>query len=130
MNRIVVDTDVASYLFGVLPAAKPFLPLLVDAELALSFMTVAELRSGAISAKWGVRRCTVLEQFIRGFEIVLPDDGTCSGWASVMAHSRSVGRAMSPQDGWIAATALGLDARLATNNRRHFEHVRGLRLLG
>ena len=28
---------------------------------------------------------------------------------------------MSPQDAWIAATALALDAPLATNNRRDFE---------
>jgi predicted nucleic acid-binding protein len=36
---------------------------------------------------------------------------------------------MSPQDAWIAATALALDTPLATNNRRDFEHVQKLRLL-
>jgi predicted nucleic acid-binding protein len=43
--------------------------------------------------------------------------------------ARSAGRAPSPQDAWIAATALALDAPLATNNRRDFEHVRKLRML-
>ena len=36
---------------------------------------------------------------------------------------------MSPLDAWIAATALALDATLATNNRRDYEHVTRLRLL-
>jgi predicted nucleic acid-binding protein len=38
-------------------------------------------------------------------------------------------RAPSPQDAWIAATALALDAPLATNNRRDFEHIQKLRLI-
>jgi hypothetical protein len=36
---------------------------------------------------------------------------------------------LSPQDAWIAATAIGLDAPLTTNNRSAFEHVQKLRLL-
>ena len=41
----------------------------------------------------------------------------------------ATGWALSPQDAWITATALALDAPLATNNRRDFEHVRKLRML-
>ena len=36
---------------------------------------------------------------------------------------------ISPQDAWVAAAALALDAPLATNNRRDYEHVKKLRLL-
>jgi predicted nucleic acid-binding protein len=36
---------------------------------------------------------------------------------------------MSPKDAWIAATALELDAPLATNNRSDFERIPKLRLL-
>jgi predicted nucleic acid-binding protein len=35
---------------------------------------------------------------------------------------------MTPQDAWIAATALYLDAPLVTNNVRHFRYVEGLRV--
>jgi tRNA(fMet)-specific endonuclease VapC len=41
----------------------------------------------------------------------------------------AAGRPMSPQDRWIAATALALDAPLATNNRKDYEHAHKLRLL-
>ena len=45
------------------------------------------------------------------------------------ADARTASRALSPQDAWIAATALALDAPLATNNRRDFESIRKLQLL-
>ena len=97
--------------------------------MILSFMSIAEMRMGAIAAGWGVPRRTLLEQFIRGFGVVYSDDALCTSWAALRAGARAAGRSLSPQDAWIAATALGLDAPLATNNRRDFEHVQQLRLL-
>jgi tRNA(fMet)-specific endonuclease VapC len=92
-------------------------------------MTIAELRMGAISARWGGRRRVLLEQYMQGFERVYADNDLCTVWARVRTDARAAGRALSPQDAWIAATALALDATLATNNRRDFEHVQRLRLL-
>jgi len=101
MSQIVVDTDVASYIFNWHSLAGR----LVDA-----------LR-------------TLLEQFIRGFGAVYADDALCTSWATLRASARAAGQSLSPQDAWIAATALGLDAPLATNNRGDFQHIQNLRLL-
>ena len=129
MNRIVVDTDVASYIFNWHSLARHYAEVLRGAELILCFMTVAELRMGAISAGWGSRRCLLLEQYIHGFEMVYADNDLCTVWARIRAGSRTSGRTLSPQDAWIAAVALALDAPLATNNRRDFEHIPNLRLI-
>jgi tRNA(fMet)-specific endonuclease VapC len=129
MNQIVVDTDVASYLFNWHSSAKGYADALRGSQLVLSFMSVAELRMGAISAKWGVRRRDLLEHFISGFGAVYANDALCTSWATLRAEARARGRSLSPQDAWIAATALGLDAPLATNNRSDFEHVPNLELL-
>jgi tRNA(fMet)-specific endonuclease VapC len=129
VNQIVVDTDVASYIFNWHSSAERYLSALQGADLILSFMTVAEMRMGALSARWGVRRRDLLEQFIEGFSIVYPDDSLCTGWASLRSAARLSGRALSPQDAWIAATAIGLDAPLATNNRSDFVRLPRLRLL-
>lgn len=129
MSQIVVDTDVASYLFNWHSLAQDYANALRGSDLILSFMSVAELRMGAISAGWGARRRLLLEQFMRGFELFYADNDLCTVWARVRADARSAGRPMSPQDAWIAATALALDAQLATNNRRDYEHVHKLRLL-
>lgn len=56
MNRVVVDTDVVSFLFKNHPIGNPY-----DLELAgriplISFMTVAELERWAIQRKWNAQR--------------------------------------------------------------------------
>jgi tRNA(fMet)-specific endonuclease VapC len=84
---------------------------------------------GSIAAGWGARRCSLLEQFIAGFGVMYVDDKLCTTWAELRADARKSGRTLSPQDAWIAATALSLDAPLATNNRRDFEHIPQLRIL-
>jgi tRNA(fMet)-specific endonuclease VapC len=129
MSQIVVDTDVASYIFNWHSLAQHYSDVLRGSELVLSFMSVAELRMGAISAGWGNRRRALLEQFIQGFELSYADNDLCTIWARVRVDARAAGRLLSPQDAWIAATALALDVPLATNNRRHYDHVPKLRLL-
>jgi predicted nucleic acid-binding protein len=127
MSQIVVDTDVASYNWH--SSAKRYVDAMRGSELILSFMSIAELRMGGMAAGWGVRRCTLLEQFIQGFGVVYADDTLCTSWARLRADARAAGRSLSSQDAWIAATALGLDAPLATNNRRDYAHVQKLQLL-
>jgi predicted nucleic acid-binding protein len=43
MSLFLIDTDIASFIFKGSDYAAPYLPLLSGQELALSFMTVAEL---------------------------------------------------------------------------------------
>jgi tRNA(fMet)-specific endonuclease VapC len=129
MSQVVVDTDVASYIFNWHSLAQHYIDALRGHDLILSFMSVAELRMGAISAGWGTNRRNHLEKFIQGFELFYADNDLCTVWAAIRAKTRATGRAMSPQDAWIAATALALEAPLATNNRRDYENVPDLRLL-
>ncbi|HWB86252.1 MAG TPA: PIN domain-containing protein [Bryobacteraceae bacterium] len=129
MSQIIVDTDVASYIFNWHSLAEQYAKALRGSELILSFMSLAELRMGAMSARWGNSRLILFERFLHGFELFYPDNNLCTIWARIRADARAIDRAISSQDAWIAATALVLDAPLATNNRRDFESVRNLRLL-
>lgn len=43
MSLLLIDTDITSFIFKGSDYADPYLPLLMEQELALSFMTVAEL---------------------------------------------------------------------------------------
>ena len=116
MSLVVVATDVASYIFNRHTSGPRYADALSGSELILSFMSVAEMRMGAFAAGWGTRRRAFLEEFISEFEVVFADDLLCTSWATLRAHSRARGRFLSPQDAWIAATALKFDAPLATNN--------------
>lgn len=129
MSQVVVDTDVASYLFNWHSLAQRYADALGGSELVLSFMSVAELRIGSLSAGWGNRRRVLLEQFIESFELFYANNGLCTVWARIRAEAKAAGRPMSPQDAWTAATAVALDAPLATNNRRDYEGVSKLRLM-
>jgi tRNA(fMet)-specific endonuclease VapC len=115
MSQIVVDTDVASYIFNWHSSAQRYMNALRGSELILSFMSIAEMRMG--------------DQFVEGFGVVYADDALCTSWAMLPADARAAGRSLSPQDAWIAATALGLNAKLAANNRSDFEHVHKLQLI-
>jgi tRNA(fMet)-specific endonuclease VapC len=129
MNQIVVDTDIASYIFNWHSSAKNYVDALRGSRLVLCFMSIAEMRMGAIAAGWGVRRFHLLEQFIDGFDTMYADDALCTSWARLRAHARRSGRGLSPQDAWVAAAALGLGVPLATNNRDDFVQIPKLRLL-
>ena len=56
------DTDVASFIFKRHPDFAPrYVNLVRDFELIVSFMTLAEMRQGALDAAWGERKCHLLE---------------------------------------------------------------------
>ncbi len=51
--RLVVDTDVASYIFKWHPQFAPhYVEIIRGCELILSLMTLAEMRQGALDANW------------------------------------------------------------------------------
>src|SRR5215472_3865828 len=82
--RLVVDTDVASFIFKWHPEFAPrYVGILRDAELIVSFMTVAEMRQGALDASWGSRRRAALEAYLDAFPVLHSDSVLCSAWAAV-----------------------------------------------
>ena len=98
-------------------------------ELIASFMTLAEIRQGALDANWGPRKCDVLETYLADFSVLHSDSLLCSTWAAVRNESSRKGRQMSSADAWIAATALVLSAPLVTNNPKDYRHLDKLQLV-
>jgi len=129
MSLLLIDTDIASFVFKGSNYVNPYLPLLSGNELALSFMTVAELFQWAILRQWGERRIAQLEQYLSNYVIVPVDRLLCRQWAQVRADRQNIGRIISPQDAWIAATALRHDLPLVTHNIKDFQDIPNLRLI-
>jgi len=127
---LVVDTDVASYVFKWHPEFAPrYVGIIRGPELVVSFMTLAEMRQGALDANWGPRKCDLLEAYLADFSILHSDNLLCSTWAEVRNESARKGRQMSCADAWIAATALVLSAPLVTNNPKDYRHLDKLQLV-
>jgi predicted nucleic acid-binding protein len=128
--RLVVDTDVASFVFKWHPEfAPPYVAIMRGSELVVSFMTLAEMRQGALEANWGRRKRDVLEEYLADFSVLHSDSLLCSTWAAIRNESTSKGRQMSSADAWIAATALALSVPLVTNNPKHYRHLDRLQLV-
>ena len=128
--RLVVDTDVASFIFKWHPVFAPrYLSIIRGAELIVSFMTLAEMRQGALDANWGQRKVDLLEAYLADFSVLNSDNLLCSTWAQVRNESVRKGRQMSTADAWIAASALALSTPLVTNNPKDYHHLGSLQLV-
>jgi predicted nucleic acid-binding protein len=127
-DRILVDTDVFSFIFRGHPRAASFRPYLVNRTAALSFMSVAELHYGALKDQWSPARMQRLEAAL-GRYVVLPfDQAVCLSWARVRHEREAKGKPIGVADAWIAASALVHDCALATNDR-DFSDIAGLTVI-
>lgn len=129
MALILVDTDVASFLFKGSDYGDPYRSVLAGHTLALSFMTVAELLQWARVRQWGDRRCAQLEQYCSQYLVIPADLQLCQVWARVRVDRQQLGQVISPQDAWIAATAIRHGLPLVTHNTKDFQDIPDLQLL-
>ena len=126
---LVVDTDVASFLFKKDTRATLYAPHLSGHMLTLSFQTLAELELWGLSAGWGARRKQQLGQYLRRYIVQDSSTALCRRWAEVLDGARRRGRPIATADAWVAATALLLDVPLVTNNESHFSPIPGLTII-
>ena len=133
MNEFVlVDTDVASFLFKNSPLAKPFRPLLRGKQLSLAFVSVAELFKWSVKRGWGHAKVAKLETAVCLYVIVPYDRDLAWSWARIVVACENAGTPIATSDAWVAAAALRHDIPLVTNNVKHFEAAEslcGLKLL-
>ena len=117
MSFLVLDTSVASMVLDDRPILALYLPHIRSSESVLSFQTVAEIRLGVSLAQWSKSRIERLEQYFSDTIIQVQDDELIRCWVHIMRDARLAGRRLESGDGWIAATALLLDAPLLTHDK-------------
>ncbi len=129
-DRLVLDTDVTSFLFNQDRIRAPRYRAHTDGRsLYLPFVVAAEMLFGADIRSWGPERRAELEEFLNRHAIVESDPDICANWATIRAHAQRQGRAIERQDAWIAAVAVSLDLPLVTHNAGDFDHVPLLRVI-
>ncbi|MCK4765219.1 MAG: type II toxin-antitoxin system VapC family toxin [Candidatus Aminicenantes bacterium] len=129
MDIVLVDTDIVSFIFKGDNRVQPYTPFLKEKILAVSFMTVAELFQWAAVRNWGVKRIKQLEDTLNNYLMLPCDIELCRRWGKVRANRRKAGHPISPQDAWVAATALRYEIPIATYNLQDFKRVEGLKLI-
>ena len=120
---VVVDTMVVSALVEpdrVSIGAAEYRSLIGARPIVVSFVTVAELRYGALKARWGELRRRALERDLAQLVVVQPDDELVRVCAELRARCEFDGHALGNKiheaDRWIAATALRLGITLISDD--------------
>lgn len=98
---------------------------LEDAVLAISVITLAELRDGHIYARWGERRRGAAERLIASYLWVPLDMASVDECARLRALSRGRGITVPDNDIWIVATANARGWPLVSCDK-HFDSIPGV----
>lgn len=125
-ETIILDTDVASFLFKNSPHGRPYRMTIKGKRLTLAFVSVAELFKWALKRQWTLKKIGKLEEALHRYVILPYDRDTAWAWARVVAACEDAGRPIAPTDAWIAAAALRHDLSLVTHNAKHFEAAESL----
>ena len=92
-------------------------------ELAVSIVTVGELRAGVLAAddvRVRERRLTTLTAALE-LDPVPVDDDVAAQWARLRVLLRDMGRRMPVNDSWIAATAMALQVPVVAQDDDYVE---------
>lgn len=131
LTHVVVDTDVTSWLLDPRPSPHGEEASLVigDRARVVSFVTVAELRYGAMRAGWGELRRRQLERSLADVEVIQTSEALIDRCAALRADASRVGHALAQKiheaDRWVAATAIALGLELVAGDGI-FENVADL----
>lgn len=115
LSRGLADTSV----FIAREARRPILEKSIPDELAVSVITIGELRAGVLAAPdiaTRDRRLSTLEaaQMLRCVPI---DEAVAAAWARLRLILRDRGLRIPVNDSWIAATAMALGVAVVTQDR-------------
>ena len=123
VTAVVVDTMVVSALVDpdrTSVAAAEYRALIGVRPIVVSFVTVTELRYGALKARWGELRRRGLERDLAQLTVVQPDDALMRVCAELRARCELGGHALGNKiheaDRWIAATAIRMGIPLISDD--------------
>jgi predicted nucleic acid-binding protein len=119
VTRALADTSV----FIAREANRPLRFELLPDELAVSIITVGELRTGVLAAddvQTRDRRLATLMD-VSALDPLPVDDHVAEAWARLRVLLRDAGKRMPVNDSWIAATALAHGVPIVTQDDDYVE---------
>jgi predicted nucleic acid-binding protein len=133
-THVVVDTDAVNWYLDPRPGVGPQAArALIDGRACVvSFMTITEIRYGALLARWGGLRLRRLDRSLDSFDVIPTDERLMLRCAELRAWANRAGHPIAQKiheaDRWVASTALALDLELVAGDGI-FEGIPGLDVL-
>ena len=125
----MLDTDMCSYIIKQRPVSvlQQFQKLTMDA-IGISIVTYAELIYGVERSSSKRINRSVVENFVQHLEIMDWDRNAADEYATIRTKLEAGGTPIGAMDMMIAAHAKSIHAILVTNNQKHFNKVKGLKI--
>ncbi len=125
---LMLDTNICIYIIKQRPpeVLKRFLEYQVG-DIAISTITLAELRYGVAKSHYPGKNTKALDDFILPLEILPFDEEATRSYGEIRASLEKAGTPIGSMDLLIAAHAVSQGVTLVTNNSREFERVPGLK---
>lgn len=127
MPRYMLDTDTVSFALRGQGLVSEHLRRHAPSEVCLSSIALAELRFGA-EAKRSTKLHRLIDTLVDQLAVLPFDARAADRFASVAASLARRGSPIGDYDTLMAAHALSVGVTFVTNNVRHFERVKGLRV--
>ena len=128
-TRYLLDTDICIYIAKYNPPAvrERFARHGIQ-ELAMSVITLGELRFGAEKSQARERSLAVVAQLERTVSVCALPEAAGEHCGQIRAHLQQQGTPIGNNDLWLAAHARAEGWILVTNNEREFARVPGLQV--
>jgi len=126
--KFLLDTDTCIYWLRGHLAVRKRLNEITPQTLAISVITLAELRYGAAYSERPADNHQAINDFVSAITVLGLTPEAASIFGDVKADLRRNGQLIEDMDLLIAATARASDLTLVTNNVSHFERIADLRL--
>jgi tRNA(fMet)-specific endonuclease VapC len=121
---VMLDTNICIYIIKQKPPAvlEHFREYQVG-DIAISSITLAELRYGVAKSHYREKNAKALDEFILPLEILPFDEEATRAYGEIRAALEKAGTPIGSMDLLIAAHAASLGVALVTNNTREFSRV-------
>ena len=126
-QKYMLDTDICSYIIRDNPKELAEKFLLHKENISISVIVCAELMFG-IRKKSSTKLSKRVEQFLYLSKKIDFSEAAAKQYAIIRAECESKGTPLDDMDLMIAATAMVENAVLVSNNKKHFEKIKGLKV--
>lgn len=128
-TRYLLDTNICIYIAKYNPpSVRERFTQHAANELAMSVITLGELRFGAEKSQAKDRAMTVIDELTNLMNIEALTDEVTGHYGDIRAALQKSGQIIGNNDLWLAAHARSQDWVLVTNNEKEFLRVDGLQV--
>jgi predicted nucleic acid-binding protein len=129
MAKLLLDSDILIYFLKGNRQVVEHVAKHDPEDLLTSRINYTELIYGAYNSSRVENNLRIILPFLENFEILEFDKSASEIFAKEKAHLKKRGTLIADMDLMIASIAIANDVALVTNNFKHFERVKNLKLV-